>query len=161
MNKAFGSSVDHLAAGILFATAVAVGRSYLLELLPGFRFSGQLFLAIVGNPNTNKSAALNWPLETILDRDSQAYLDYERELNASPENYRKVGKRFHRPAFLIKTIEPDIAASVHQDNLRGLGLYQLNLAHWIWSQRRKKEKAFWYCQLTWIWGVYFRRDLYA
>lgn len=143
LNEDFGSSIDHLAGGILFATSVAIGRSHLLELLPGSRFSGHLFLAIAGPPNTNKSAALNWPLETILDRDSQAFLDYERALNASPENYRKVGKRFHRPAFLIKTIEPDIAASVHQDNLRGLGLYQLNLAHWIWSMSRKKEKAFW------------------
>lgn len=43
MNEDFGSSTDHLDGGILFATSVAIGRFHLLELLPGSRFSGQLF----------------------------------------------------------------------------------------------------------------------
>lgn len=143
LHRDFGTSIDHLAAGLLFAASAAIGRTHLLEWQPGYGFSGQLFLAIVGDPATNKRAALDFPLETIFDRDHQAFLNYERQLRESTGTRRKGAKRYHRPAILMTDNQAEVVASVHQDNLRGIALHQFYLDNWVRNLARKKEKAFW------------------
>lgn len=156
--KALGTPADFLASAVLMATSIAMGRTHLLELKKGSRHSGLLFLALVGNPNANKTKSLQFPLQPIFDRDAERYRDFKNEM-AEYEVVAEMSKKERQSAGISevwprpiwrKTIVQDATQEaigrIHQNNLRGIAIYRDELMGWIKSFNRYNsggEQEFW------------------
>ena len=156
--KALGTPIDFLATAILFAVSVAVGNTHLIELKRGSRQSGLLFLILIGNPNSNKTKALQVPLQPIFDRDSESYENYRREM-AEYEVVQTLSKKERDDAgmsgsnehpiwkkIIIQDATPEAVANIHLNNLRGIAIYRDEIAGWFKGFNRYNsggEQEFW------------------
>lgn len=156
--RALGTPVDFMASAVLFTASVAIGNTHLIELKRGSCQSGLLFLILIGHPNTNKTNALQVPLQPIFDRDSESYHHYRAQLaeyNTAQEMSAKQRKESsavenrERPVWkkiIIQDATPEAVASVHLNNLRGIAIYRDEIAGWFKGFNRYNsggEQEFW------------------
>jgi hypothetical protein len=145
---AFGVHPGYSLAGMIFATAAAVGATHRVQIKPGSLQSPCFYMAMVGIPNSNKSGGLKFALNPIQDRDDDSYRKYQRDLI----EYREAVQEGQAPEVpkLTKTIMVEYSreaiAAKHLDNLRGLAVNRDELSGWFADFNRYGgggEEAFW------------------
>ena len=67
------------AASFLFAAAVAMGRTYEVEISREWKEAPIIFLALVGSSGVGKSFPLSFALQPLIDKDAIAYSKYKSE----------------------------------------------------------------------------------
>lgn len=138
---------DYTAGGILFAASVAMGNAYRLQFRPEWEEAGAVYLALVGQPGTNKSHPLSFALKPIFERDGEAYKAYKDELT----EYKQATGEDKPPApilkkHLVSDVTPEALARIHAENPNGIGLYADELAQWFENFNRYNsgsEQEFW------------------
>ncbi|RZK26586.1 MAG: DUF3987 domain-containing protein [Flavobacterium sp.] len=148
---------DYISASILYAVSLAIGNTYKVEVLGGWKENAVIYLAIVGKPGTNKSHPLSFAIQPIVEKDKIAYRAYIRaksEYDAivamSAKERKSEGINIPDEPKLNKCLMSDFTlealATVHSNNLRGIGVYVDELAGWIKNFNRYSsgsEMEFW------------------
>lgn len=145
-NEADGMSIDHLAAAILGAASMAIGRTHRVQIEEWIENSGQLCLVLVGNPNAGKSRSLELALSPIYRHDTLRYKEYQQEiasLEPKKGGARKTGPQPGWRKIIVQDSEPKVLSKVNQSNVRGIGLYPHNMVDWLSSLHRGLPRNFW------------------
>lgn len=135
----YGYPVDYLAGAILVAVGLGIGNTHFARLKGKWDESAILFMALVGRPGACKSHPLNFAIRPFTELDgvaTRAYVkaceEYElqRELpikeRSVPHPVAPVCKRF-----LISDATPEAMLFIHSQNLRGICMWNDELAGWF------------------------------
>jgi len=149
--NALGMPPGFLASATLFAVSVAGGATYKLEVKKKVEQMAILFMVLIGNPNTNKSRALDFALKPIIERDNSEYEIYKTNL-AEYETVKEMTKKERqdngyneipdRPIYirhLIADFTLEAVAGIHEDNPRGIAAYRDELAGFVKAFNRYNQ----------------------
>lgn len=136
-NDCYGYPVDYLAGAML--VAVGLGNTHFARLKGKWDESAILFMALVGRPGACKSHPLNFAIRPFTELDGaatrayiKAYEEYERQRElpmkerSEPHPVAPVCKRF-----LISDATPEAMLLIHSQNLRGIAMWNDELAGWF------------------------------
>lgn len=135
----YGYPVDYLAGAMLVAVGLGIGNTHFARLKGKWDESAILFMALVGRPGACKSHPLNFAIRPFTELDgvaTRAYVkaceEYERQRELSlkersePHPVVPVCKRF-----LISDATPEAMLLIHSQNLRGICMWNDELAGWF------------------------------
>ncbi len=138
-NDCYGYPVDYLAGSMLVAVGLGVGNTHFARLKGKWDESAILFMALVGRPGACKSHPLNFAIRPFTELDgvaTRAYVkaceEYERQRElplkerSEPHPVVPVCKRF-----LISDATPEAMLLIHSQNLRGICMWNDELAGWF------------------------------
>ena len=138
-NDCYGYPVDYLAGAMLVTVGLGIGNTHFARLKGKWDESAILFMALVGRPGACKSHPLNFAIRPFTELDgvaTRAYVkaceEYEcqRELpikeRSEPHPVAPVCKRF-----LISDATPEAMLHIHSQNLRGIAMWNDELAGWF------------------------------
>lgn len=138
-NDCYSYPVDYLAGAMLVALGLGIGNTHFARLKGKWDESAILFMALVGRPGACKSHPLNFAIRpfTELDgKETRAYTkaceEYERQRElpmkerTDPRPVAPVCKRF-----LISDATPEAMLLIHSHNLRGICMWNDELAGWF------------------------------
>lgn len=146
-----GYPVEFFGSAILTAVAVAIGSRRVLVRNSSWVVKPILFMAIVGDPGTNKSHPLKFAFGPLWDRTHDGIENYTRNLT----EYRRAlrndpeGTTADKPRcsqILVSDITRESVAGVHRCNPHGLGVVIDELAQWFHSMdqyHKGGDKEFW------------------
>ncbi|NLN95176.1 MAG: DUF3987 domain-containing protein [Bacteroidales bacterium] len=156
-NESLKFPIDFMGASILYAVSVSIGNTHRIEVMKGWQETPVLYLAIVGRAGTNKTHPLTFALKPIEQRDNKKYQEYliekqkydsivtlskkEREQQGYDEPIRPSWEQI-----LVTDFTPEALVDVHKFNLRGIGVYNDELASWYKNFNRYNkgsEEQFW------------------
>ena len=135
----YGYPVDYLAGAMLVAVGLCIGNTHFARLKGKWDESAILFMALVGRPGACKSHPLNFAIRPFIELDgvaTRAYVkaceEYERQRElpikerSEPHPIAPVCKRF-----LISDATPEAMLLIHSQNLRGICMWNDELAGWF------------------------------
>lgn len=135
----YGYPVDYLAGAMLVAFGLGIGNTHFARLKGKWDESAILFMALVGRPGACKSHPLNFAIRPFTELDgvaTRAYVkaceEYERQRElpikerSEPHPVAPVCKRF-----LISDATPEAMLLIHSQNLRGICMWNDELAGWF------------------------------
>lgn len=135
----YGYPVDYLAGAMLVAVGLGIGNTHFARLKGKWDESAILFMALVGRPGACKSHPLNFAIRPFTEMDGVATRTYikaceeyerQRELpikeRSEPHPVAPVCKRF-----LISDATPEAMLLIHSQNLRGICMWNDELAGWF------------------------------
>ena len=135
----YGYPVDYLAGSMLVAVGLGIGNTHFARLKGKWDESAILFMALVGRPGACKSHPLNFAIRPFTELDgvaTRAYVkaceEYERQRElpikerSEPHPVVPVCKRF-----LISDATPEAMLLIHSQNLRGICMWNDELAGWF------------------------------
>jgi hypothetical protein len=138
-NECYGYPVDYLAGAMLVAVGLGIGNTHFARLKGKWDESAILFMALVGRPGACKSHPLNFAIRPFTELDgkaTRAYVkeceEYERQRElpmkerTDPHPVVPVCKRF-----LISDATPEAMLLIHSQNLRGILMWNDELAGWF------------------------------
>ena len=138
-NDCYGYPVDYLAGAMLVAVGLGIGNTHFARLKGKWDESAILFMALVGSPGACKSHPLNFAIRPFTELDgaaTRAYIkaceEYERQRElpmkerSEPHPVAPVCKRF-----LISDATPEAMLLIHSQNLRGIAMWNDELAGWF------------------------------
>lgn len=135
----YGYPEDYLAGAMLVAIGLGIGNTHFARLKGKWDESAILFMALVGRPGACKSHPLNFAIRPFTELDgvaTRAYVkaceEYERQRElpikerSEPHPVAPVCKRF-----LISDATPEAMLLIHSQNLRGICMWNDELAGWF------------------------------
>lgn len=138
-----------LAAAISYAASVAIGCTHMLAIKNGSYHAANIFLILVGNPNSNKSGALKAALSPIFKHQEETYKQYRVEkdrynaLSSLSKQEREqelgTGEELIEPFWnqrLLSDTTPEALAEALFRSLRGIGVYVDEIIKWLKSYNR-------------------------
>ena len=138
-NECYGFPIDYLAGAMLVALGLGIGNTHFARLKGKWDESAILFMALVGCPGACKSHPLNFAIRPFSDLDckstqeyTKAYTEYERQRELPMKERTEV-----RPIapvckrHLISDATPEAMLQIHSENLRGICMWNDELAGWF------------------------------
>lgn len=138
-NECYGFPVDYLAGAMLVVLGLGIGNTHFARLKGKWDESAIIFMALVGRPGACKSHPLNFAIRPFTELDgvaTRAYVkaceEYERQRElpmkerSEPHPTAPVCKRF-----LISDATPEAMLLIHSQNLRGICMWNDELAGWF------------------------------
>ncbi len=157
-SMALGFPLDFIAGSMMFASAVAIGRTHNIKVKEGWTESLIFYLAIVGKAGTNKSHPMSFAMSPLFDYDAtqnrifkQHYSEYQQLMVMSKKEREEQGiieplKSPRLTKFIVSDVTPEGLAYIHEHNKRGICLYSDELKSWINNFNRYNkgsEEQFW------------------
>ena len=152
--KVYGVHPDFMGPAILYAAAVAVGKTHLLQIKRGYNEAAVLWLVLVGDPGTNKSGALKQALKPVFDwqeetfrRYKTAKAEFEALAGMSKKERRQAGESVELPPpprwqqRYTNDTTPEALADILQHNPAGIAVYRDELSGWFKSFDRYAKGA--------------------
>ena len=153
-NECYGFPIDYLAGAMLVALGLGIGNTHFARLKGKWDESAILFMALVGSPGACKSHPLNFAIRPFSDLDckstqeyTKAYAEYERQRELPMKERteaRPVAPVCKR--HLISDATPEAMLQIHSENLRGICMWNDELAGWFknFSRNNKgSDKEYW------------------
>lgn len=141
---ALGMNAEFLAVSIIMGAAGAAGNAARLEVKRGYYQKANFYAVLIGNPNSNKSAAAKLGLQPIYNHDGEAYERFTNEKaefealaamsKADREAERGTGELPPKPIYkrrIASDTTPEALAQMLLDNPLGLLIHRDELAAWI------------------------------
>lgn len=155
-NSCLNYPIDFIAAAILYAASVAIGNTHQIQVKNGYVQSVVLYIALVGNPGTNKSHPLSFALKAIEDFDNKNFREYLKQKDEfsayqalSKKEKSEYGEAPPVPYLkqsLVSDFTPESLIDILSINRRGIGVYVDELASWFKNFNRYNngsEEQFW------------------
>lgn len=135
----YGYPVDYLAGAMLVAVGLGIGNTHFARLKGKWDESAILFMALVGRPGACKSHPLNFAIRPFTELDgvaTRAYIKACEEYEHQRELPLKERSELHPVApvckrFLISDATPEAMLLIHSQNLRGICMWNDELAGWF------------------------------
>jgi len=152
-NERMNLPKEFTAISMLYAIATMAGKRYSL-MVNNQRSYPSLYVALVGEPGTNKTAPLAQILSPLKEFDKANYKDYKEELKdyerslsiAKKEGNSEPKEKPHYKQLLVSDITPESLSDVLQHNSVGVGVYRDELASWFKNfnrYNRGSESEYW------------------
>ena len=152
-NERMNLPKEFTAISMLYAIATMAGKRYSL-MVNNHRSYPSLYVALVGEPGTNKTAPLNEILKPLREIDNANYKDYKEELKdyersltmAKKEGNSEPKEKPHYKQLIVSDITQESLSDVLQHNSVGVGVYRDELASWFKNFNRYNkgsESEFW------------------
>ncbi len=153
MKKALTYPVDYTASSMLVAVALGIGNTHVLRFKEEWSIKCILFLALVGNPGTNKSHPLRSVFRPFFDFDKRMFRKYKEELGRYNKvmSFDRKERKEHgyatdlsrpvRRRFLVSDITQEAMAKVLDENKRGICLYMDELHAWVKNFTRYNKSS--------------------
>ena len=138
-NDCYGYPVDYLAGAMLVAVGLGIGNTHFARLKGKWDESAILFMALAGRPGACKSHPLNFAIRPFTKLDGAATRAYIKawagcklagglpmKERSEPHPVAPVCKRF-----LISDATPEAMLLIHSQNLRGIAMWNDELAGWF------------------------------
>lgn len=144
--------IEYIGSSLLYAVSVAIGNTHVIEIQKGYRQNAVVFIAIVGNSGTNKSAPLTFALKPIHDRGIETHAEYikaKQEYDINEKLDKNEREELDKPFWkqhILSDFTIESLNEVHQYNPRGIGAYADELASWINNFNRYNkgsEEQYW------------------
>lgn len=141
--RALGMPRGFTCPAFILAAATAAGNACQLEIKRAAVQKAVFFMALIGNPNTNKSSALAFALKPIQAKDNERFTEYKSALGEyeaakgmSKEERRNAGiTEAPVPPVLAQGLAsdatPEALARILQDNPKGIAVHRDELAGWF------------------------------
>jgi len=157
-NESLNFPIDFIGSSILCAASISIGNTYRGEIKSGWEEPTVLYLALVGQPGTNKSHPVSFALKPIDQWDNQSFIKYRKEkmnydtISSLSKKEREEQGIYELPKvpklkqILVADFTQEALAEVHKINLRGIGVYADELASWFKNFNRYNkgsEEQFW------------------
>lgn len=152
--KVYGIHPNFMAPAILYASAIAIGKTHILQIKRGYTESAVLWLVLVGDPGVNKSGALKQALAPISNWQKETFNIYKEEKSkyeALAEMSKKerqeangdsdLGAPPHWEQRYTNDTTPEALAEILQHNPAGVSIYRDELAGWFKSFDRYSKGA--------------------
>ncbi|MGE0560469.1 MAG: DUF3987 domain-containing protein [Flavobacteriales bacterium] len=128
---------DYIAASVLFSTAFAIGNK--LELKGRYNNIPLLWLSIIGNVSSGKTAPLSCCMSYFNDLDEKNHKKYQKDKadwKAAKEQARAEKIDFNEPEpvyfqYVLNDFTPEALAQTHIINNRGLCIYRDEIKGWL------------------------------
>ena len=138
-NECYGFPLDYLAGAMLVALGLGIRNTHFARLKGKWDESAILFMALVGCPGACKSHPLNFAIRPFSDLDckstqeyTKAYAEYKRQKELPMKERteaRPVAPVCKR--HLISDATPEAMLQIHSENLRGICMWNDELAGWF------------------------------
>ena len=129
-NETLNYATEFTSASILYGVSVAIGNRYLAQIKQGWKEHGVLYIALVANSGTGKTAPLNFILKPFHERDKEHYQRFRTELATYQAEQSKPRKEqdlnLKQPTLsqhLVNDVTPESLYKVLEANPNGIGLY--------------------------------------
>ena len=138
-HECYGYPVDYLAGSMLVAVGLGIGNTHFARLKGKWDESAILFMALVGRPGACKSHPLNFAIRPFTELDgaaTRAYIKACEEYERQRELPMKERSETHPVApvckrFLISDATPEAMLLIHSQNLKGIAMWNDELAGWF------------------------------
>ncbi|MBR4094463.1 MAG: DUF3987 domain-containing protein [Bacteroidales bacterium] len=121
---------DYIGPAMLFTASIALGNALSLEIKRGWHEKAIFYIAIVGEPGTNKSSCLEFAIEPLrkMDRDNlKAYKKKLKVYEAEKNSAELKSKSFEEPPVYGQVVLSDITVEgflkQHLNTPRGVAIY--------------------------------------
>ncbi len=135
---------DYSSASILYTVSVIIGNK--IKVISKERhISPNVFIAIVGEPGSNKTAPLNFFLKPIIDKQKELYKGYltekENYKNEQRENPDTEKNEPILKQYLLQDFTTETVSDVLLNNPTGIGVYSNELSTWLNSFEKYKNNS--------------------
>lgn len=152
---------EFTACSVLFATSVAIGNNFKVQVFPNFQTTSALFLVLVGPAGASKSPPLKFAVEPLLKINSEYIKEYQEELkkyefNKSLSDKDKDSSDSLNSSipksrqFIVQDSTMEALFDILVDNPRGVGIYvdewrdwYLNLNRYNKGENKTKWLSMW------------------
>lgn len=139
-HRTLDSTIDYMAAGLLWSMSAIVGNSLKLQVKTGWIESGTVWICIVGKAGVGKSPSVNTIIKPLLDANSREIREYQRkyrefkEYDNLSEKEKKNAVEVREPIkkqFIVNDVTLEALVELHEQNPNAIGVFKDELAGWI------------------------------
>lgn len=139
-HRTLDSTIDYMAAGLLWSMSAIVGNSLKLQVKTGWIECATLWLCIVGKAGVGKSPSINNIIRPLLDANSREIREYQRkyrefkEYDNLSEKEKKNCAEIKEPGkkqFIVNDVTLEALVELHEQNPNAIGVFKDELAGWI------------------------------
>jgi hypothetical protein len=120
---------DFIAVPMLSLMGAAIGTCRVLEIKPGWHEAPLLYTAVVADPGSKKSPALNHAMRPLQERQHQLQVEYKGALEAYEQGARTAAPVLAQLFTTDATVEA--LAVILEQNPRGVAFIQDELTSWV------------------------------
>jgi hypothetical protein len=147
LNSCMGYPKEFTACSMLFATSVAIGNNFKIQVLPDFQTSASIFLVLVGPAGASKSPPLSFAVKPIEEIDKEAHRAFMDEYKnylaikklSEKEREENAAMNFDEPKcnqLLVNDATMEALFDILIDNPKGVGIYVDEWRDWYLNLNR-------------------------
>ena len=118
--------LDYICPALIFASSVALGNAIAVEIKKGWKEKAIFYMAIVGEPGTNKSSCLEFAIEPLRKIDRDNLKTYKKKLKQYEATKNDPDKNIEQPVYgqiVLSDITVEGFLKQHLNTPRGLAIY--------------------------------------
>ena len=134
--------LDYICPALIFASSIALGNAIAVEIKKGWQEKAIFYMAIVGEPGTNKSSCLEFAIEPLRKIDRDNLKTYKKKLKQYEANKNDPDKSIEQPVYgqiVLSDITVEGFLKQHLNTPRGLAIYADELMGFVKSFSRYRS----------------------
>lgn len=140
MNATLGHNTEFMASSILWMTSLIIGNAMKVRVKRGWNECSVVWLAVVGDPGTGKTPAMNAIISPLQKLNGKEIREYNRQMEkwSHYESLTKEEKQHanevQRPSksqFIVNDTTIEALVELHEQNPNAVGIFKDELAGWI------------------------------
>ena len=133
---------DYICPALIFASSIALGNALAVEIKKGWTEKAIFYMAIVGEPGTNKSSCLEFAIEPLRKIDRDNLKAYKKKLKQYEATKNDPDKAIEQPVYgqiVLSDITVEGFLKQHLNTPRGLAIYADELMGFVKSFSRYRS----------------------
>ena len=133
---------DYICPALIFASSIALGNALAVEIKKGWTEKAIFYMAIVGEPGTNKSSCLEFAIEPLRKIDRDNLKTYKKKLKQYEATKNDPDKAIEQPVYgqiVLSDITVEGFLKQHLNTPRGLAIYADELMGFVKSFSRYRS----------------------
>ena len=134
--------LDYICPALFFASSIALGNAIAVEIKKGWKEKAIFYMAIVGEPGTNKSSCLEFAIEPLRKIDRDNLKTYKKKLKQYEATKNDPDKSIEQPVYgqiVLSDITVEGFLKQHLNTPRGLAIYADELMGFVKSFSRYRS----------------------
>ena len=134
--------LDYICPALIFASSIALGNAIAVEIKKGWKEKAIFYMAIVGEPGTNKSSCLEFAIEPLRKIDRDNLKTYKKKLKQYEVTKNDPDKNIEQPVYgqiVLSDITVEGFLKQHLNTPRGLAIYADELMGFVKSFSRYRS----------------------